>query len=277
MSWSRRRSGWARTLAVVVLLGSAGSARAATITLQNDGFVSGDSASFQSGFASGEIGAATLGPVNETFQLTKIHFLFGPVGTADATVTVRIYMDSGTATPGAQIYNADYSITPANDAMHEIDLTAENVTVLGGGSIRVGLEVQHAGAPGIARDDDGSIQPQRNWIFSQSSWTDSNDLGLQGDWIIRAEVETDDPTPDGGLPDGGATDGGVSADAAETHPDGGDVDPGDAGSSNDAGTGGDDDDSGCNCTTTKGGRSGAPGFATLLLLLALVLRRRSSR
>ena len=179
-------------------------AGAATTERKNDGFTDGSSAGFQGGFASGEQGASTLGPVNETFTVSKIRLLYGPDDAAD-TVTLNVYEDTGGADPGAILYTGDIQITPATDAMSEVDLSAENVTMVGGGSIRVAFQFSHTGYPCIARDDDGSITPGRNWIYTNGSWVLSGSQGLIGDWIIRADAVTGGGT--GGSGAGGGTGG----------------------------------------------------------------------
>jgi hypothetical protein len=165
-------------------------AAAATIELKNDGFVDGANVSFMGGFAVGEQGASTLGPVNETFTVSKVRLLFGPGPGNPVTVTLNVFEDIGGSDPGAVLYMGDVQIIPASDAMSEIDLSADNVTLVGGGSIRVAVQFQHGGPPAIARDDDGSIQAGRNWIYTLGSWFDSQTLALTGDWIIRADAVT---------------------------------------------------------------------------------------
>ena len=166
------------------------SADAALITLQNDGFVDMANVGFQNGFVVGEMGASTLGPVTETYTVQKVTFLYGPTGGGAQTITLRIYADTGADDPGTQLFDADYQITPSSDALQEIDLSADNV-VVAGGSIRVAILFQNAGAPSIARDDDGDITSGKNWIFASGlGWASAGSLGVTGDWIIRAEVET---------------------------------------------------------------------------------------
>jgi len=174
-------------LAAGVLL-IAGSASAAILTLQNDSFVDGAAAGFQQGFVSGEAAAVTLGPVNEAFKVRKIQLLFGGGGSTK-DVTVRVYADdAGTTDPGALLFEADYTLQAADDALQEIDLTGENIAH-GAGSIRVSVLFSHTSFPSVARDDDG-IKAKRNWIWTQGTWLESGMLGLAGDWIVRAEVET---------------------------------------------------------------------------------------
>lgn len=131
----------------------------------------------------------TLGPVNEALTVRKIQLLFGGGGTAK-DVTVRVNADGPGATePGAVLFEQDVTLQAADDAMQEIDLASDKVAHPGAGSIRVMLLFGHTSFPSVARDDDG-IQAKRNWIWSQGVWGDSKSFGLQGDWIIRAEVDT---------------------------------------------------------------------------------------
>jgi MYXO-CTERM domain-containing protein len=197
-------------LTVIVLSGTSG---AAEMTLQNDGWTDGGAVYCQAGFAAGEEGAATLGPVAQTFTIKKIRFLFCG-DTLTRTVTLRIYLDSGNPNPGTEIYNGDYQVTGADDALQEMDLTGENVVVPGGGSIRVSLQFQHDGLPNISRDDDG-ITAGRNWINAQGmGWVASSTLGLTGDWVIRAIVDVQQvDEPDAGVDAGGDTGGDIGADA----------------------------------------------------------------
>jgi hypothetical protein len=158
-----------------------------TSTLLNDGF-SGAGAAFQGGFVSGEEAAVTLGPVDRSFKVTKVRLLFG--GTAGVrTVTLRIYADAGTASPGTLLHSADFQITASDSAFQELDLSGANVT-LPAGRVRVSLRFTADGLPCVARDGDGTITAGRNWIETGGTWSDASSLGVTGDWIIRAEVVT---------------------------------------------------------------------------------------
>ena len=173
-------------LLLALALALAGQAPAVDITLKNDGFSDGANAGFQGGFAAGEIGAVRLHPPDATPRLLKkVHFLFGgAAGTRD--IVLRIYDDAAlTTNPGTQLFSSTYQVTASSTAMQEIDLTAEGIVV--SGPIRVGIEFTLGGAPAIARDDDGTITGNRNFIWS-GAWFQSNLFGLTGDWIIRAVV-----------------------------------------------------------------------------------------
>ncbi len=182
-----------RSVAFLSLLMFAGAVQAAELTLQNDGFMSGQSAGFQGGFITGESGASRfIAPGPFPMQVKKIQLLFGG-NTATETVTLNIYDDSaGSVAPGAVLFTGDYSLTGSSTALSEIDITADNVFV--NDDFRVGIEFQHDGFPSIARDDDGSITPALNFIDASGfGWIQSNLLGVTGDWVIRAIVE--DATP----------------------------------------------------------------------------------
>jgi hypothetical protein len=170
----------------------AGEAAAATIELKNDGLTDGGTVFFQQGFVADEMAGATLGPVTETFSVSKVRLLFGPTGGVE-TLTLNIYEDTGAADVGALLYTGDIPITPSVDAITEIDLTADNVLMAGGGSIRVAFQFSHTDLPSIARDDDGTNNVGRNWIYMGGFWADSSNLGpnsVPGDWIIRADALT---------------------------------------------------------------------------------------
>ncbi|MBU1241125.1 LDL receptor domain-containing protein [Myxococcota bacterium] len=179
------------TFSLVIMIITLQSARAEILTLQNDGWNSGDTAYVIPGFAPGDAAAVTLGPVDQISHLTKIHFIFGG-STTTQILTVVVYGDTGDATPGAQLYSADYELTGADNAIQEIDLVSENISIPAGTSIRVSLVFQHTGAPSVAGDDDGDHKGDRNWIFSYDTgtWAQADSLGVTRDWIIRAMVDT---------------------------------------------------------------------------------------
>ncbi len=160
--------------------------------LRNDGWEDGQNAGFQGGFVAGEIGAVRLVPTEACpCALNTVDLLFGG-GAGQQTVTLRIWDDSAlTNDPGPEIFSGDYILTGADDAINVIDLSPENIVI--NGPIRVGIQFQHSGFPSIARDDDGTIDVTRNFIFTAGTWFRSNLFGLTGDWIIRATT-----TPTGG-------------------------------------------------------------------------------
>lgn len=162
-----------------------------TVNLQTDGYTDFASKSFQAGFIAGEEGAVTLGPVNHTFQVTHVKFLFGGgVNLVNRDIILKIYKDIGAADPGALLFTSSYTIASSDNVMQDIDLREDNILLVNGGSIRVSIVMTANGYPSIARDDDGTIAETHNWIKeTNGNWSTSKSFGLGGDWIIRASVE----------------------------------------------------------------------------------------
>lgn len=182
-----RTLGWGRVVCLVLALATiAAGAAQATEILRNDGFESGGFAAFQSGFVVGETAAVRLVPsVAGAHDLQDVHFLLGG-STAQITLTLKIWRDTGTVAPGALLFSGDYLVSGSDTAFQAIDLSGENIQV--DGPFRVGLTFQHNGAPGPARDGDG-INSALNFIDAQGiGWVQSSLLGVTGDWIIRATV-----------------------------------------------------------------------------------------
>lgn len=157
--------------------------------LINDGWSDGQTAVFQAGFVSGEIGAARFTPAGPCpCFVRQITFLYGGA-VATRSVRVHIWEDgAGTWAPGQIISSRDYELSGANDALQVVDLSESGIFVTG--PFRVGIEFFDDGLPAIARDDDGDIQADTNYIFAEGlGWVESSLLLVSGDWIIRATVE----------------------------------------------------------------------------------------
>ncbi|MHC4696728.1 MAG: hypothetical protein ACYTFA_08305 [Planctomycetota bacterium] len=181
-----RQTSVAKIVILVALAGITG-ANGDTCTLKNDGFSIGGPYNCITGFVADEIGAATLGPVPETFQVESVEFLFCGA-TSTETITLKIYLETGGAAPGTLVYSNDFQVTGSEGAFHSIPLSAENI-ILPPGEFRVGIQMHHGGLPSIARDADGDIQTGRNWIYADGpGWVDAELFGIPGDFIIRAEI-----------------------------------------------------------------------------------------
>jgi len=175
--------------AIVALAAHAASA----VELANDGYVENGSAAFQAGFVGGEIGAVRLVPDQGPVTVERVRLLFGG-DAVSRDVVLHIWDDSAEALePGAELYSGIHSVTGFDTALQEINLSGESIVVTG--PFRVGIEFVAAGLPSIARDDDGTIDASRNFVFvSGPGWTGAQSAGLVGDWVIRAVVV---PEPDG--------------------------------------------------------------------------------
>lgn len=178
-------------LASLAFLGTSRSAPAgAQVELKNDGFDGMGAAAFEGGFVTGEIAASRFTAPPGMFRVEKIRFLFGPGGGL-TDVTLRIWDDNATdVIPGLEHYMGDFMITPSTSALQEIDLLPAGGVVLTG-SFRVGIEFNMDAPPGIARDTDGTVAMDRNFIRADTiGWKESWELGVSGDWILRAVGRT---------------------------------------------------------------------------------------
>lgn len=193
----------------LVWVAMTGAARA-QVELKNDSFQSGDPGYYQSGFVSGEIGASRFVAPEPDRQLLRIVLLFGDTQ-VQKQVAITVWDDSaGTDAPGAVLFSGLYQLTGAATAFQVLDLAANNLVVPQ--TFRVGIAFQHDGLPSIARDNDGTIAADRNFIYAKLvnsfQWRRASMLGVTGDWVIRAQISaTTGPGPN---------DGGGVADAAPT-------------------------------------------------------------
>ncbi len=173
-------------LALLLLLSS--SLSFADTTLQNDGYTSGASVGFQGGFVSGEIGASRFFlPGSNPVQLKSVILLFGGASTQE-TITLHVWDDSALSNdPGTELYSGDFQLTGSDNNLQQIDLSGQSIFV--SAPFRVGIEFQYDGYPSIARDSDGNITSNLNYIDASGfGWVQSSLLGVTGDWIIRAVV-----------------------------------------------------------------------------------------
>jgi hypothetical protein len=157
--------------------------------LANDGWVNGQVAAFQAGFAANEIAAARFVPAGPCpCTLDQIRLLFGG-DAATESVILRVWDDAALAdAPGALLYSDTIQLTGSDDFLQELDLTVAGITV--SGPFRVGVEFQHAGLPSVARDVDG-ITADRNFVQTAGTgWVEASTLGVTGDWILRAIVDS---------------------------------------------------------------------------------------
>ena len=157
-------------------------------TLQNENFAPGSKVSFASGLNPNDEVAVVLGPVDRPFKVAKILFLFGG-SSGKGTVTLKISQDVGGASSGAVLFTESFEVQGADTALQEVDLAqmGGDVTVQGG-SVRVSIQVQHAGLPGVGFDTSVNATPGRNWINRSGVWSDIKTAGIPGNGIIRVMV-----------------------------------------------------------------------------------------
>ncbi|MCZ6598051.1 MAG: hypothetical protein O7B99_10455 [Planctomycetota bacterium] len=186
-------SGWAEASTLGVtgdwIIRAVEGGGAAGELLFNDGWVNGQGVAFQAGFAANEIAAVRFVPSDPCpCTLDQIRLLFGGAATTESVI-LRVWDDSALSdAPGALLYSNTIQLTGVDDYMQELDLTVAGITV--SGAFRVGLEFQHAGLPSVARDADG-ITADRNFIEASGiGWVESSTLGVTGDWILRAVVNS---------------------------------------------------------------------------------------
>jgi hypothetical protein len=184
-------------VAAVTVILQAASAPAAVKELANDSFTAPGSVTCQIGFAEGESGAAklTAEPGDYPYRITKARFFVCPAATS-GFVVLRISEDnSGTALPGAVLYEEIVQVTGSDDSLNEVDLSAAGL-VISEGSVRLEVEFFQSAPPGLAHDTDGYV-PGVNFIYAipPGAWYYANVLGVVGDWIIRLEIDTEVETP----------------------------------------------------------------------------------
>lgn len=157
-------------------------------TLQNENFGPGGPASFASILKPGDEVAVVLGPVEQPFNVTKVFFLFGG-SSGKGIVTLKVYQDVGTADDGGVLFMASFEVQGSDAALQEVDLAqVGGVVPVPGGNVRVSIQVQHAGLPGLGYDMSANATPGRNWINRSGAWSDIGAAGIRGNGIIRATV-----------------------------------------------------------------------------------------
>lgn len=156
---------------------------------QLDNYTVGSSKTFRAGFVQNEEAVVVLGRKDVSYRVNKIMFMFG--GQVDTQfLKVKIYRDKedGDSQPGSLLYEGNHSVPADNENLHTIDIRASNVTVTGGGSIRVALHFDHNGLPSAAYDANMD-HPDKNLMNNDGIWVKSNVWQIDGDWIIRAEIK----------------------------------------------------------------------------------------
>lgn len=172
---------------MVLACGGSDSTGPTNSTLQNDDYSSGTPA-WQSGFVTGEAAAARLGPQSAGYTIRHVRFLYGGAAATDS-ITLTIYQDAGNTDPGSPIHSAGYQLTASDNGFQDIDLTGANLHVSANQTIRVAITFKHDGLPNVAID--GARTAARNLVLASGlGWATSETLGINGDFIIRADIST---------------------------------------------------------------------------------------
>ncbi len=269
---------------------------------QVDGLVEGGEAAYQGGFAPGEVAVVCFEEPGGFYpvRLTAFRFAFGGADPGNQHL-VKLHVFDAIApgeAPGASLLETEaVEVLSAVEGLNEIDISEAMIQV--DGPWCLGVELTEAGLPSVARDSDGDIDADVNWIRqANGAWLNSAAVGLAGDWVIRsvgsptgAPVEADagvvvdlgvvvadigviEPV-DAAIvsPDAArvVADASVAPEADSAVPSPADTGPGGQADSGQETSGGSDDD----CSATPGDSEQSAPWALALLLLGVLRRPRS--
>jgi hypothetical protein len=169
-----------RIASIVLVAAAATAAHAESLPpsqLRNDGWFPGGQLGFAPALTSGDVVASRfLGSGN----LIGVELVFGGATTVQ-TVTITVWDDTAAALgPGAQLFSGDFQLT-GFDGLQFVALPGLAVPF----RFRIGVVAHHTGAPSVAFDRDGTIEPDANFVMKQGAWLTSAE---PGDWIIRAQM-----------------------------------------------------------------------------------------
>ena len=177
---------------------------AGTKELSNDGCAcdgTDETVYFQLGFVDGECWASVYVPDAADYPFTPLYAsaLIGPDDGA-VDIDVGVYNVDADNTPTTVVDYEAAEFEGSEDNLQtiqfsELELNLEEITE---GNIAVVMCLDgYSGSPGIAADGDGLDHVDRNWIQAQGiGWVDSDFFSVQGDWIMRLGIETDNAESD---------------------------------------------------------------------------------
>lgn len=136
---------------------------------------------------------APFGPVS----VTRIDLWFGGAA-SQHTVTIKLWDDSaGTLEPGPELHSEDVLIS-GEPRVQSIWIFASPLPA----QFRLGVVLHHAELPTIGRDTNGTRAPDGNFLrMPDGTWLTTQTAGLDGDWILRAQVSYAHPDPLPSSPD----------------------------------------------------------------------------
>jgi hypothetical protein len=173
--------------------------------LCTDSLQPGAPAFFQGGFAAGDEAAVRFTPPAGA-TLVKVQLLWGgsDIDGEGFTEGLKVYDDDGSDVfgfdesgwPGAVLADIDAPVLVSDSQASEVVLdTPIDLTTTG--TFWVSLVFRHAGFPGVARDGGyDNLSAIFTTEAAGTGWYDNEFLLVDGDWIIRAVVDTDVPLND---------------------------------------------------------------------------------
>jgi|GEM_PF-1809516 len=183
---------------LVVFLLFADVLQAQQVTWQNDTAAAGQDGTIQTGFASGDIGAAVFDvPCGMLpLQIKKVQVLWrSQVGPTTQVMThVHVY-GSGAPVPGSPLFTGEGALMTAG-YMNEFSVPGQGWTV-NQSPFTIGIEyINDLGQPvdtssGHLTTDADGCQPGKNLIYNSATvqWIDPCAFGMLGDFVIRVVFE----------------------------------------------------------------------------------------
>ncbi|MBM4283321.1 MAG: hypothetical protein FJ137_22115, partial [Deltaproteobacteria bacterium] len=166
-----------------------------------DSFSAGAQAFFQEGFVAGERAAVRLSlpPGAYPATVTGLRFLYGGADDGAAyQVVASVFDDNGDSIyaeegfPGTALVSETHPVLSSTSDANEVLFDAPPTVVEGAFWIVIGMT--NAGLPSVARDV-GLTAGRGAVMVEGAGWVDNGDLGVAGDWIIRAMVEAPASVP----------------------------------------------------------------------------------
>ncbi len=165
------------------------------VVLQNDVWTDGMQTAVQGGFVAGECWGSTYVPDASHYPLRIRGFQVLISGDVEGVVQpfeIGVWTVDENLAPDTRIATALAEFTASSSAFSgaEFDVLELDDIIVDEGSFAISMCLEsHDGFPGIAADVGGGILSDRNWLFTGDAWSPSEDLGLTGNWIMRAIIE----------------------------------------------------------------------------------------
>ena len=154
----------------------------------NDGWEDGDSIGFNAGFLPGEMAAGCFdagGPA----VVTDVRFFYGGAGVGESfDVPIHAFLRDDDGTPESEpIFSEIAEVVASHEA--SVDVALDGLLLVDG-EFCIAVESTVGGLPFVGRDTDGTVDREANWILLDGFlWVTSGEVGIEGDWVIRAIVE----------------------------------------------------------------------------------------